>query len=283
MDFSQKKLSIEAAAELRKCSIRTVSPFAPMLAPVYVFMKRNEKFVSVKAPLDFFTPVELEKLHPLEMFFLPSSVDASLPIRDSARGIRRLLEWKVPEGLVNAPLLPPAPYEISDAILRVLARIWGPKMKVRPFQIAVFGNELCDLLPGDLLMRTREKSVDLYESALIQSGWAVFLALHVGHCDLRFLGLLRQQIFSRMLDGEGTRPKIRNAPAVDELIEGVFRKPMDLRSGSMDARGLEHEQGAFFLKIARKLRRIREVLAQQALSTEELQADAGLGEEGLGA
>jgi len=74
MDFRQRKLPKEAAINLRISPIASVKPYALMIAPVYVFMRVNEKFVSVKAPLDFFTPEELERLKSFESFFFqPSS------------------------------------------------------------------------------------------------------------------------------------------------------------------------------------------------------------------
>src|SRR4051794_31443428 len=93
MNFSHRKLPPAAAEKLRICPIRTIEPFALMLAPVYVFMRRNEKFVSVKAPLDFFTPEELEKLRPFQSFFMTEFVDTALPFRQAARRVRAVLSW----------------------------------------------------------------------------------------------------------------------------------------------------------------------------------------------
>ena len=57
MDFSRKKLPPDAAEKMRNCPIHSVQPYALMIAPAYVYMKVNKKFVAVKAPLDFFTPL----------------------------------------------------------------------------------------------------------------------------------------------------------------------------------------------------------------------------------
>ena len=81
MEFSKRKLPKEAAHQLRVCPIPSVQPYALMLSPVYVFMKANEKFVSVKAPLDFFTQEELSKLRMYDTFYMPDFVDRTLPFR----------------------------------------------------------------------------------------------------------------------------------------------------------------------------------------------------------
>ena len=91
------------------CPIESVKPYALMIAPVYVYMRRNEKFISVKAPMDFFTAEELEKLKSVEMFFMPQFVDAVLPYRNLARRVKMILGWNPVESKAG---LPPAPFEI---------------------------------------------------------------------------------------------------------------------------------------------------------------------------
>src|SRR4051812_8298441 len=94
MEFSARKLPKEAASDLVRYPVQSVKPYVPMWAPIYVFMPKNEKFVSVKAPLDFFVPEELEKLEPLENFYVSSAISNALPFRDAARGVRSVLEWE---------------------------------------------------------------------------------------------------------------------------------------------------------------------------------------------
>jgi hypothetical protein len=194
MDFSHRKLPNEAAQTLRLCPIQSVAPYALMLAPVYVYMKRNEKFVAVKAPLDFFTPEELEKLRPLESFFIPEFVDSAIPFRDAGRRVRSLLSLPVQ----------PAPYELSDATLRTMGPLWGNGAVIEPFFIAIFANEVCDLLPGDLLKSSRDGNLAAYETGIIRSALTVFLALHLGYCDLDFLNQLRLDVFKDALSGKET-------------------------------------------------------------------------------
>ena len=73
MDFSNRKLPVSAAPNMRSVPIGELKPYSLMLAPVYVFLKRNERFVAVKAPMDFFTPEEIERLRPYETCLLYTS------------------------------------------------------------------------------------------------------------------------------------------------------------------------------------------------------------------
>lgn len=196
MDFSKRKLPIEATSKLRMCPVDTVKPFALMIAPVYVYLRRNEKFISVKAPLDFFTPEELQKLRGVEMFFMPEFVDSVLPFRNLARRVKMVLGWNPVE---SADALPPAPYELADGALRMTAPLWGRKLGLEPFFVCVFVNELCSLLPGEELVTAREKDTTLFERAIILSAWMVFLSLHVGTSDQGYLDRLRLDTFRRVM------------------------------------------------------------------------------------
>jgi hypothetical protein len=199
MDFSQRKLPAQAAANLRICPIGTVKPFALMLAPVYVFMRRNAKFVSVKAPLDFFTEVELARLKSFEIFYLPEFIDEVLPFRQVARRAKALLQWD-PTGK-KVPL-PPAPFEVSDGILRVIGPLWSPAHSLEPFFVSAFSDEFCDLLPGEELLAARDANLVSYERAIFISAWMVFLSLHLGVLDREYLSALRLQTFRKVLGRE---------------------------------------------------------------------------------
>ena len=168
MNFSQRKLPKSAAPVMRECPIRSVQPYAPMISPVYVFLKMNEKFISVKAPLDFFTPAELERLESFETFYLPEFVEQAIPFRNSARTVRALLSWQPRER--NAD--PPAPYEISDAVLRVTGVLWGNGVVVEPFFVGVFANELCEPIAPETLERVRDRDIQTYERSVFVSSWA---------------------------------------------------------------------------------------------------------------
>lgn len=200
MEFSHKKLPPEEASKMRVCPVHSVRPYALMLAPVYVFMKRNQKFVAVKEPLDFFTPSELQHLAPFESFFVPEFVDESLIFRQVGRQVRALIAWQ-DRFSPSRMELPPSPYEIEDAVLRLVGPLWTNTLTIEPFFVTVFANEICDLFPEDMLLNAREKSVETFEKALYASSWIVYLALHLGYSELKFLNQLRQNIFSEIMSG----------------------------------------------------------------------------------
>lgn len=170
---------------MKVCPVASVSPYALMLSPVYVLLEKNAKYVAVKAPLDFFTDDELSRLKSFGHFYLPQFVDSVMPFRNTARAIRTLLT-----------LPTPAPYEISDAVLRMIGPLWSEGTRLEPFFVAVFANELCDLLPAGLLAGARDNDVEVFEKAVLQSSWAVFIALHLGKCDMSYLNALRSSVFS---------------------------------------------------------------------------------------
>jgi hypothetical protein len=222
MDFTRRKLPKEAATNLRICPVASVKPYALMLAPVYVLMRANEKFVSIKGPLDFFTPEELERLKSFEQFYLPEFVDFSLLFRQSGRQVRSLAGWTpLKDGREE---LPPSPYEMSDAVLRMVGPLWGLQGEsavIEPFFAAVFTNELCNLIPTGLLVSARDRDTESFERAILRSGWAVFLAVHLGYCDLDFLNRLRDQVFVAALNGQASGLG-GMAGEVEELVDIVF-------------------------------------------------------------
>jgi hypothetical protein len=236
MDFTHRKLPIGAAERLRACPIETVHPYALMLAPVYVFMRRNEKFVSVKAPMDFFSPEELTRLRSFENFYLPEFVDSVIPFRDAARRVRAILSWKPREqalGEFPEVPLPPAPYELSDAVIRVIGPLWGADAVIEPFFVAAFANEFCDLLPGKVLAEARDRDVAGLERAVFRSSWAVFLALHLGLCELGFLNRLRRRVFDETALGAGGA---EGRSEVDDLV-ALARDSFEDSGGAGTLRG----------------------------------------------
>jgi hypothetical protein len=202
MDFSERKLPSEAAASLRICPVNTVKPFALMLAPVYVFMKRNAKFVAVKSPLDFFSAEELERLKTFEVFYFPQFIDLILPFRQVARRVKALLKW---DPTNSATPLPPTPYEMSDGILRIVGPLWSPLKSLESFFVSAFSDELCEVLPGEELQRARDLDLVQFERAVFISAWMVFLFLQLGVTELEYLSRLRIEAFRQSL-GTATEP-----------------------------------------------------------------------------
>lgn len=184
------KLPLEVAPRLKECPISSVAPYALMLAPMYVFMPKNKRFVSVKAPLDFFTPDELEKISSKENFYVPDFVEHVVPYRSVGRSIRNLLTFQASEYELG-----PTPFELSDSVLRLVAPLWKAQWKIDPFFISVLVNELFEPLPESVLNQARDENVEQFERSLYQSSLAVFLAMHVGYTDLQDLEKIRTKVF----------------------------------------------------------------------------------------
>jgi len=233
------------------CPIETVKPYALMIAPVYVFMHKNGKFVAVKAPLDFFTEQELAQLKNFEKFFMPEFIEKVLPYRQAARRLRKILHLH-PEGENRELGL--SPFEISDAVVRLLAPFWGPKQRVESFFASVFANEFCDFLPSDDLMKAREANLDRFESSLMISAWMVLLSLLLGVTDPAYLDRLRLNSFRRNPE------QIHNSDArelyriLQEKLEGG---PQHSRSLGIDF--FEERSERVARKIIARLTRIREI------------------------
>jgi hypothetical protein len=213
MDFKQRKLPKEAVEQLRICPIRTLQPYALMMAPAYVYMKLNEKFVMMKGPFDFFTEEELERVKSFESLFFPEEVDMAIRFRNVANDVRELLGWN-PETVVlhqlkektqgqkeEIPLMLSS-FELSDAIIRVIGPLWRPGPYIDPYFVSVFVNELCELITPELLKSYRDQSIVDFEKAIMSSSWAVFIALHLGYTDLSFLNRLRLSVIHETMSGQ---------------------------------------------------------------------------------
>ncbi|MBI4925779.1 MAG: hypothetical protein HY843_07625 [Bdellovibrio sp.] len=261
MRFSQKKLSIERSPFLRQCAIESVRAYAFMIAPTYVYMQKNKKFIAVKAPLDFFSQEELEKLKSYEFFYFTPFIDTALIFREAARKIKALLMFQDEEyqlqklSMAQIAHLPPAPYEISDAVLRLLAPLWGRYFKIEPFFITVFANELCDLISKDKLTLAREKNILALESALLKSSWCTFLALHLGYCDLSFLNRLRISVFERELN-QNTLDNFGDEQSL--LYSFVHNTLPSQETESFSLEFFQKNAGILSAKITQRLGRIRD-------------------------
>lgn len=234
---------------MKICPIDTVEPYALMLSPVYVYMPKNNKFVAVKAPLDFFSREELDRLRPFESFFLPESAGASLEFRDAAKRARALMSWQS----ARETELGSAPFELSDAVLRVIGSLWSTGMAIEPFFVTVFANEICDLIPEDLLKAAHDQDVVKFEAALFSSSWAVFLALHLGYCELSFLNRLRLCVFSECMDG--VEPSRFGSSEVEDLVEMCRFSSVEVPK-TFSPSDLARDGGRVGAKIASRLKRV---------------------------
>lgn len=229
MDFKQRKLPKEAVEQLRICPIRTVQPYALMMAPAYVYMKLNEKFVMVKGALDFFTEEELERLKVFDSIFFPQEVEMAIRFRNVASEVRELLSWdpekaglhqlkEMTQGKKEEIPLMLSSFELSDAVIRVIGPLWQPGPYIDPYFVSVFVNELCELFTPELLKRYRDQSIVAFEKAVMCSSWAVFIALHMGYNDLGFINRLRLSIVQEMMMGQSAGWK---NPEIAQLVKAA--------------------------------------------------------------
>jgi len=243
MEFIGKKLPLEKASEMRVCPVGSVRPFVPLPAPLYILLLGNEKFLAVKGPLDFLAPAELERFRSVENFFYPPFIREVLPFREAGRALGRVLVAAASGSGVR-----PAPFEISDAFLRLTARLWSPDVRVEPFFISVFVTELCGPLPSTVAVQAREADLARYEQAVLKSAWAVWQALHLGYLDVDRIRALRDGVFGAVALGTEFRP-----PAA---VEGL--RPI-LLGGDLPLRGMalqEFSEGAASLKLEARAGRL---------------------------
>jgi hypothetical protein len=252
MDFTRKKLPLEQASEMRVCPIGSVQPYAPLPAPLYVLMSSNQKFLAVKAPLDFLSPADLDRLRSFENFFYPPFIRQVLPYRASARSLLGLLF-----GASQGRGLRPAPYETSDAFLRLTAHLWSPEAIIEPFFVSAFVTELCGPLPAEAAIQAREASLDTYEQAVLKSSWAVWQALHLDYLDGEWIRGLRDSVFQAA--GSGAPVSYRGAPwardivgqrisqrgmHLEELSQGPVRRKLESRAIRLLNQLVSENQGA---------------------------------------
>lgn len=276
MDFTVKKIPLQSSLGLLNCPVHTVRPFALMLAPVYVFMRRNSKFVAIKAPLDFFTPDEIDRFRPFQSFFFSPFVKTVVPYRDAGCRVRAILSWQ-PRGTADG-LLAPSSYEISDAILRVLGTLWGNfelgknsarriEAAIEPFFASVLVNEICEFLPEELMKETRDQSIEAYDLAVFRSSLAVFLALHLGYCEWDFLNRLRTYVF---YETASSACKLHWQPSFQvysadqqELVDLAFSLMPNLNARLIQADWFRSNQMRASQKLASRLERIQSQLMDQ--------------------
>ena len=213
MEFSKRKLSTEAVPSLLRLKIERVKPYSLMLAPTYVFLQANGKLLPIKAPLDFFTPEELNRFQSYEYFYFSNFIESVLPYQEAGVTVRQALSWKN-----SSRATPPIPYAVSNKILQVLGPLWGDQGDgepgIEPFLAAVCANEVCGLLPPDKLLKAREENVLNLDQALLTSSWSVFRA-SPGYYDSEFLRGLRLRVFDEIMSGQ---TQFQGRDEVEDLI-----------------------------------------------------------------
>lgn len=216
MLFEDKKLQLESIENLIQCPVHSIEPFALMLAPIYILMKLNQKLVSVKAPLDFFTEDELRKLKNHEVFYLPKFIKSSVRFQTAARLVKKILTVQQSE-------LSATPFEISKETFRCLSELWGKQIQIEPFFMAIFADELCEALDQEKMLWARENTVINHDHGLLLSGALVFVALHLGWFDLNILNEIRKSIYERTVHGENWEKPTNEIEAIVGDLDKILR------------------------------------------------------------
>ncbi|MGE0614449.1 MAG: hypothetical protein AB7P04_02325 [Bacteriovoracia bacterium] len=268
--------------QLRRLPIRDMKPYALVPSPVYVYLRLNQKFISIKGPLDFFLPEELERLQIYESFYVTDFVDTIAPFREAATRARAVLGW-IPQpkgdhtyvsGKVSYPQvpLPPAPFELSDTMLKLTGPLWSKDLAIEPFFLSFFVDELCDPIAREQMMMARENSVRRFEAGIFRSSLAVFLALHVGYCDQDFLNDLRRRVFRET--AKGLANVVRGE--VEELIELVNEAiPLDAPTESISSAALTRFSTRIGQKLENKFKRVGEQLLDPAFEAPSIFGEKG--------
>ena len=245
-----KKLAVETIEDLLQCGINTVEPYALMLAPVYVFMKLNDKLVSVKAPLDFFTPEELNHLSRYEVFYIPKSVQQGSRFQTSAKLLRNLLKAERSEEKLS-----PAVYEVSNEVLLAMASLWGSELRVEPFYSAVFADELCGSLPPDNILVARETAVVRHEMGILLTGVLTFVLLQLGWLDLDRLTQIRLDVYQAIVESD----EDWEMPKQDWQIIARDLKKMVSENSALTPEYLKGVPAEWSKKLLGRLERIRQL------------------------
>ena len=200
MLFTKRKLPLEKAADLYSYPLDERQDFRILGSPVYLLMPRNGKLVSVKEPLDFFTPEERIRLSQTgSQYFVTRTYQRANEFFEHGRALRRTLSWlKESDGVK----LEPAPYEVSQALRERLNGVWSQFVRgsetiagIESFFVAFLVDGLCDPMPIERRIAARTDDFERYERALLQSSLAVFFLLHLSYLEPRELGAFRTAIF----------------------------------------------------------------------------------------
>lgn len=260
MDFSVRKWPREAASDLIQIPWKAVCVYQPVFTPIYVFLQRNEKFVSIKAPLDFFTDEDITKLQSFKALYTTPFISLVQPYMSEARRVRRILDFQKEHSDIG-----PAPYELSDSILRIIGPLWFDGPKLEPYFITVFSQTLCAAIPKELLIDLKNMSVELYDIALQRAALAVFFALHLGVCDLPFLNSLQNEIMAAQLSGSDTLAKNSIWSELSILCAKLITQP---NAPAIELSMIRQMNTVFSRRLADRLERVQsELIKEGALVT----------------
>ena len=250
MKFSRVKLPELAVSKLKSIEVKSIQPYSFVFAPVYIQLKLNQKFLAIKAPLDFFTSEELIRLESVEKVFISNFIDLVEPFRETARQVKKALTQQPLDSVFS-----PAPYELSDTVLRLVGPLWSDGLKLEPFFIAAFVEELCSSLSSELLVKARDKDVEIFERAVFESSCAVFLGLHLGHCEIDFLKEFRNEFFAEIIE-ENITQEADEFSELKRFARSVLEFSAGNSAGVLSGNEFLKQNGRIAQKLASRLRRV---------------------------
>jgi hypothetical protein len=195
MEVLLKKLGPEEALRLVRVPWERLHPYELMPAPAYVWMKKNQKFLLLKQPLDFLSQSEFDRHREWGELYFPTWIDQVQRARDFGAAVRALLHFH-PRSARGSELQPWSSFERNDGVVRTMASLWGQPLAADPFFLCHFVDRVCDPISADAMQSVREQSVAKYEQALYRSSWGVTLALLLGFGDLAWISRWRQKLFT---------------------------------------------------------------------------------------
>lgn len=268
MYFSDRKLSTAAKTQLVEWTLDSMKPFALLYAPVYLYFKENEKYVSIKGPLDFFTPEEIKKISSRRTLFFSDFINSTTPFARNARDLKKLLKsqrkmsWMLQDESSIELSTSPIPYEMNNEVLKIVGPLWweleNSGTGIEPFYVTVFINELCDAIPSENLVRARENTIEKLELALLVSSWAVLLALLLGYTELDFLNYLRLESFNAKVEdraSEFINGEIEEAVQAADISLWVHRGKDGFKA--IRAEFFTYREGRVYKKIGDRLARVK--------------------------
>jgi hypothetical protein len=225
-------------------------------------MKRNKKFLVVKSPLDFWSNEDLARWSSNEYLYSIPWEDVCEEYASIGRRIRRVLSY-TPSGSSLAP----APFEVSDSVLKILSAIWdlGDEQELSvevfflPFLVeALFENwdPLPPLLEG--------LDSDSIEQRVLQSSLAVVLGLLLGVLGLHELRAIQHHFLPT-----GSSDNRSEFQDIVELVQGMELRP-ETRFFTLPLRSQKTRVGQ---KVCARLKRVRDQFARiqkQRRSTQDL-------------
>jgi hypothetical protein len=129
---------------------------------------------------------------------------------------------------------------------------------IEPFFASVFAHEICDPFDGSWLLVARETDVNLYDQAVLRSGWAVWQAMHLGYLNLSWLTGLRNSVF-RVASG-----LIKERAEILKLLPERWMRDEAEREIPLNGQGLDRAKSAMERgKLWTRSERLRSDLIQE--------------------